>query len=89
MLGFSYHNIVLLLGIAVAGLSLAGAIGVGPYGRRGVRVTLVAISFAAFLGTAFWFTVYLGFLEQRRSIETRLSELRGQALGTGIAARLS
>ncbi len=88
MLGFSYHSIILLIGIAVAGLSLVGAIGVGPYGRRGVRLMLVAISFAAFLGSAFWFTVYLGFIEQRRSIETRLSELRGQALGTGSLACL-
>ena len=82
-MGFSYHSVILLLGIAVAGLSLFGAIAVGPYGRRGTRVMLAAISFVALLGTAFWFTIYLGYIEQRRSIETRLSELRSQALGAG------
>jgi hypothetical protein len=37
----------------------------------------------AFLGSAFWFTIYLGFIEQRRAIEIRLSELRGQVLSAG------
>lgn len=46
-------------------------------------MTFVTISFAAFLGSAFWLTIYLGLIEQRRSIETRLSELRGQALSAG------
>jgi hypothetical protein len=82
-LGFSYHSVILLLGIAVAGLTLFGAIAVGPYSRRGLRMMLATISFAAFLGSAFWFTLYLGFIEQRRAIETRLAELRAQVLSTG------
>ena len=80
---FSYHIVILLLGVAVAGLSLLGAIAVGPYGRRGLRAISATISIAAFLGTAFWGVSYLGFIEQRRSIEARLSELRGQALSAG------
>ena len=83
MFGFSHHSIILLLGIAVAGLSLVAAIGVGPYGRRGVRLTFATLSVLALAGSAVWFTVYLGLIEQRRAIETRLSELRGQALGPG------
>jgi len=62
---------------------LFGAIAVGPYGRRGVRVTLALVSFSAFLGSAFWLMTYLGLLDQRRAIETRLTELRAQALGSG------
>lgn len=83
MLGYSYHSFILLLGFAVAALTLFGAIAVGPYGRRGLRMMLAMVSVAAFLGSAFWLTIYLGFIEQRRSIETRLSELRAQALSAG------
>ena len=67
-------------GVAVAGVAALGAIAVGPYGRRGVRLTLAIVSFAAFLGSALWLVTYLGWIEQRRAIEARLSELRGQAL---------
>ena len=81
----SYHSILLLAGVAVTGLALLGAIVVGPYGRRGVRITLATVSVVAFLATAFWLTVYLSLIEQRRSIEARLSELRGQALAAGSA----
>lgn len=83
MFGFSYHSIILLIGVAVAGMALVAAIAVGPYGRRGVRMTFAAIAVLAFVGTAAWFTVYLGLIEQRRAIETRLAELRTQALGPG------
>ena len=37
-LEYSYHSLILLVGFAVAGLALVGAIAVGPYGRRGVRI---------------------------------------------------
>jgi len=79
-LELSYHGMVLLLGVAITGLALVGFIAVGPYGRRGVRATLAAISALAFLASAAWLTNYLGLIEERRAIETRLSELRGRAL---------
>lgn len=82
-MAYAYHSLVPLLGIAVAGLTLVGAIAVGPYGRRGVRLLLATVSFAAVLGVAFWFLSYVDLVEQRRSIETRLFELRGQALSAG------
>jgi hypothetical protein len=82
-LEYSYHSLIVLVGVAVAGLALLAAIAVGPYGRRGVRVSLVLLSFAAFLGTAGWLMFYLGWIDQRRAIETRLSELRAQALTAG------
>jgi hypothetical protein len=82
-LEYSYHSLILLVGFAVAGLALVGAVAVGPYGRRGARMMLAMLSFAAFLGSAFWLMTYLGFLDQRRAIETRLAELRAQALGAG------
>ncbi len=44
---------------------------------------LAGVAFAAFLGSVFWAVTYLSFIEERRSIEGRLSELRGQALRTG------
>src|SRR6266545_4092588 len=69
-LEYSYHSLILLVGFAVAGLALVGAIAVGPYGRRGARIMLAMVSFAAFLGSAFWLMTYLGFVDQRRAIET-------------------
>jgi hypothetical protein len=82
-LELSYHGMVLLLGVAITGLALVGFIAVGPYGRRGVRTTLAAISALAFFASAAWLTNYLGLIEERRAIETRLSELRGRALNVG------
>ena len=82
-MNLSYHVIALLAGIAVAVLTLLGAVAVGPYGRRGIRLSLGTISFAAFLGTAYWFTIYLGYIQERRAIEVSLSELRAQALSPG------
>jgi len=84
-LDLSVHSLGLLLGAAIAGIAAIGAIAVGPYGRRGVRLALSLISFAAFFGTAVWLWNYLGFIDQRRSIEARLGELRAQALGAGSA----
>jgi hypothetical protein len=78
-----YHPLFLLFGVALAGLTLFGAIAIGPYGRRGLRLTLGLMSFAAVLGSALWIITYLAFIDQRRSIEMRLSELRAQALGAG------
>jgi hypothetical protein len=78
-----YHPLFLLLGVALAGLPLFGAIAIRPYGRRRLRLALAMISFAAVLGSALWIITYLAFADQRRSIETRLSELRAQALGAG------
>ena len=80
---YSYHTLVLLAGVAIAGLSLVGAIAVGPYGRRGLRLALVAVAFVSLLGSGAWLVSYLSLIEQRRSIETRLSELRAQALSAG------
>lgn len=77
---YSHHILLLLCGVAVAGLTAFGAIAVGPYGRRGVRLTLAVVSFAALLGSVLWLVIYLGWIEQRRAIEARLSELRAQAL---------
>ena len=74
---------VLLLGVAITGLALVGFIAVGPYGRRGVRAMLAAISALAFFASAAWLANYLGLIEERRAIETRLSELRGRALNVG------
>ena len=84
-LDLSLHSLGLLLGAAIAGVAALGAIAVGPYGRRGVRLALSLIAFAAFFGTAVWLWSYLGFIDQRRSIEARLGELRAQALGAGSA----
>jgi hypothetical protein len=84
-LEYSHHILPLLVGIAVAGVAALGAIAVGPYGRRGVRLTLAIVSFAALLGSALWLVTYLGWIEQRRAIEARLSELRAQALSTNSA----
>ena len=47
---------------------------------RAVRLTLAILAFAAFLGSALWLVPYFGWIEQRRAIEARLSELRAQAL---------
>ncbi len=80
---YSQHSLILLLGLAVAGLTLIGAIAVGPYARRGLRPSLALTSFAAFLATGFWLVSYLNLLEQRRAIEARLGELRAQALAAG------
>lgn len=77
---FSNHILLLVGGVAVAGLAAFGAIAVGPYGRRGVRLTLVFLSFVALLGSALWLVAYFGWIEQRHAIEARLSELRAQAL---------
>jgi hypothetical protein len=82
-LEYSYHSLILLVGVAVGGLALVAAIAVGPYGRRGVRVAWGLLSFVAFLATAGWLMFYLGWIDQRRAIETRLSELRAQALSAG------
>jgi hypothetical protein len=82
-LEYSQHSLILLLGLAVAGLTLVGAIAVGPYARRGLRPVLALTSFAAFLASGFWLVSYLNLLEQRRAIETRLGELRAQALAAG------
>lgn len=78
---FSQHILLLLFGVAVAGVAAVGAVAVGPYGRRGVRLTLAIVSFAAVLGSAMLLVAYFGWIEQRRAIEARLSELRAQALG--------
>jgi hypothetical protein len=83
LFGYAHHTLILLLSIAVAGLALFGAIAVGPYGRRGLRTGLAGVAFVAFLGSVFWLVTYLSFIEERRSIEGRLSELRGQALRAG------
>jgi hypothetical protein len=83
VLEYWHHPLVLLLGIVVAGLSLFGAIAIGPYGRSSAHVALAAVAFAAVLGSAFWLFSYFGLVEQRRSIETRLAELRAQALSGG------
>ena len=82
---YSHHSLIVLVGFAVAGLALFGAIAVGPYGRRGVRPALALVSFAAFVGSAFWLFTYLGMIDQRRAIEARLAELRAQALSPGSA----
>lgn len=82
---FSLHDLGLLLGAAIASIAAFGAIAVGPYGRRGARVTLSMLSLVACLGTAAWLWAYMGFVDQRRSIETRMTELRAQALATGSA----
>ena len=73
MLEFSYHSLILLVGFTIAGLALFAAIAVGPYGRRGVRVTMALIAVVAFTASAGWLMVYLGLIDQRRAIETRLS----------------
>jgi hypothetical protein len=78
-----YHPLFLLLGIALAGLAVFGAVAMGPRGGRGLRLTLAMTSFVAVLGCALWIITYLAFIDQRRSIETRLSELRTQALSVG------
>ena len=85
---YSHHILLLLCGVAVAGLAAFGAIAVGPYGRRSVRLTLAFVSFAALLGSALWLVLYLGWIEQRRTIEARLSELRAQALSASSTACL-
>jgi hypothetical protein len=82
-LEYSYHSLIVLVGVAVAGLALVAAIAVGPYGRRGVRVAWGLLSFAALLATAGWLMFYLGWIDQRRAIEARLAELRTQALSAG------
>jgi hypothetical protein len=82
-LEYSHHSLIVVVGFAVAGLALFGAIAVGPYGRRGVRLTLVLVSFVTFAGSAFWLFTYLGMIDQRRAIETRIAELRAQALSPG------
>ena len=81
----SLHGLAILLGVAIAGLAAAAAIAVGPYGRRGLRLAFSLISFAAVLATSAWIWIYLGFIDQRRSMEARLVELRGQALASGSA----
>lgn len=83
MFGYAHHTLVLLFSIAVAGLALFGALAVGPYGRRGLRTMLWGVAFAGFLGSVFWIVTHVSFIEERRSIEGRLSELRGQALRAG------
>lgn len=83
LFGYAHHTLILLLIIAVAGVALLGAIAVGPYGRRGLRTGLAGVALVAFLGSVFWLVTYLSFIEERRSIEGRLSELRGQALRAG------
>lgn len=80
MLEFSNHILILLAGVAFAGVTAFGAFAVGPYGRRSVRLTLAFLSFAALLGSAGWLAAYVGWIEQRQAIEARLSELRAQAL---------
>lgn len=82
-MGDYQYILILFLGIAVGGGALLGALAIGPYGRRGLRFILTVVSIAAFFGSAFWLFIYLGYIDQRRSIETRLSELRAQALNTG------
>jgi hypothetical protein len=84
-LEFSFHSLTLLFGFVVAGLSMAGAIAVGPFGWHGARVGLAMVSVAAFLVSVFWSLSYIGYLDQRRAIEARLAELRGQALASGSA----
>ncbi len=82
---FSFHSLTLLFGFVVAGLSMAGAIAVGPFGWRGARIGLAMISIAAFLVSVFWSLSYIGYLDQRRAIEARLAELRAYALASGSA----
>jgi hypothetical protein len=84
-LEFSFHSLTLLFGFVVAGLSMAGAIAVGPFGWRGARIGLAMVSVAAFLVSVFWSLSYFGYLDQRRAIEARLAELRAQALASGSA----
>jgi hypothetical protein len=84
-LEFSFHSLTLLFGFVVAGLSMAGAIAVGPFGWRGARIGLAMVSVAAFLVSVFWSLSYIGNLDQRRAIEARLAELRAQALASGSA----
>ena len=80
---YSYHSLILVVGFAVAGLALSGVVAIGPHGSRGARIAFAMVSFAAFLGSALWLMTYLGLVDQRRTIETRLAELRAQALGAG------
>ncbi len=82
---FSHHILILLGGGAIAALAAFGAIAVGPYGRRGVRLTLAFLSFVALLGSAAWLVAYVGWIEQRHAIEARLSEIRAQALSPSSA----
>jgi hypothetical protein len=84
-LEFSFHSLMLLIGFVIAGLSMAGAIALGPFGWRGARVGLAMVSVAAFLVSIFWSLSYVGYLDQRRAIEARLAELRAQALAAGSA----
>src|SRR5262245_349905 len=85
VLEYSHHILILFAGFAVAALAAFGAIAVGPYGRRGVRPVLTLVALAAFAGSGFWLFIYLGIIDQRRTIETRLAELRTQALTPGSA----
>jgi hypothetical protein len=86
--GISYHLLILMAGFAVAALALAVALAVGPYGRRGVRVTFASISLVAFVGSVAWLVLYLGMIGERRTIETRIAELRAQAMTAGPLACL-
>lgn len=79
----SLHGIGILLGIAIAGLAAVAAIAIGPYGRHGLRLAFSLVSFTVLLATSAWIWIYLGFIEQRRSIEARFVDLRGQALASG------
>jgi hypothetical protein len=74
---------MLLAGFAVAGLALVGALAASPFGWRAVRVGLAMVSVAAFLVSSFHSLTYFGLIDQRRGIETRLAELRSQALAAG------
>lgn len=84
----SYHLLILMAGFAVATLALVVALAVGPYGRRGVRLTFGAIALIAFAGSAAWLVVYLGIIQQRRGIEERIAALRAQAMASGTLACL-
>ena len=84
----SYHLLILIAGFAVALLALVGFVAVGPYGRRGVRFMCGLVALTAFAGSAAWLAVYLGMVEQRRAIETRIADLRAQAMTAGPLACL-
>jgi|tagenome__1003787_1003787.scaffolds.fasta_scaffold20869799_1 hypothetical protein len=88
LLEFSPHLLILLGGFAIALLSLFGVFAVGPYGRRGVRFMLGLVALAAFAGSVGYLVLYLGMIDQRRALETRIAELRAQAMTAGPLACL-
>src|ERR1043165_5887760 len=86
LLGFSPHLLILLAGFALALLALIGFFAVGPYGRRGVRFMCGIVALAAFAGSAAYLVIYFGMIDQRHAIETRIADLRAQAM-TAVRTR--